>query len=57
LFAPGDFGLISTGVKHAWRNAGDKPAQWLEMQAPQPRPLDYGRDIFFVGGEVPSRQD
>lgn len=52
LFAPGDFGLISTGVKHAWRNTGDKPARWLEMQAPQPRPVDYGRDTFFVGGDV-----
>jgi mannose-6-phosphate isomerase-like protein (cupin superfamily) len=52
LFSPGDFGLISTGVKHAWRNASDKPARWLEMQAPQPRPIEYGRDTFFVGGEV-----
>jgi len=52
LFSPGDFGLISTGVKHAWRNAGDQPARWLEMQAPQPRPMEYGRDTFFVGGDV-----
>jgi quercetin dioxygenase-like cupin family protein len=52
LFSPGDYGLISTGVKHAWRNASDKPARWLEMQAPQPRPVDYGRDTFFLGGEV-----
>src|SRR5579885_71257 len=41
---PGDFGLISTGVPHAWRNSGTAPARWLEMQAPQPRPEDYGRD-------------
>lgn len=52
LFVPGDYGLISTGVKHAWRNAGEQPARWLEMQAPQPRPIDYGRDTFFVGGDV-----
>src|SRR5258708_11140729 len=52
LLSPGDFGLISTGVKHAWRNTGDKPARWLEMQAPQPRPVEYGRDTFFVGGDV-----
>lgn len=52
LFSPGDFGLIPTGAKHAWRNAGDQPARWLEMQSPQPRPPDYGRDTFFVGGDV-----
>jgi mannose-6-phosphate isomerase-like protein (cupin superfamily) len=51
---PGHFGLISTGVPHSWRNAGDGPARWLEMQAPQPRPLEYGQDTFFVAGEVPS---
>jgi mannose-6-phosphate isomerase-like protein (cupin superfamily) len=60
---PGDFGLISTGVRHAWRNAGHQSVRWLEMQAPQPRSIDYGRDTFFVGGEVagqaaaPDRQD
>ncbi len=52
---PGHFGLISTGVPHAWRNAGNEPVRWLEMQAPQPRPMDYGRDTFFVGGDVPPR--
>ncbi len=51
---PGNFGLIGTGVRHGWRNASTQPARWLEMQAPQPRPADYGRDTFFVGGEVPS---
>jgi len=50
----GYFGLISTGVKHAFRNASDRPVHWLEMQAPQPRPIEYGRDTFFVGGEVSS---
>lgn len=50
---PGHFGLIGTGVKHGWRCDGDQPARWLEMQSPQPRPLDYGRDTFFVGGSVP----
>ncbi|MCW5879031.1 MAG: cupin domain-containing protein [Anaerolineales bacterium] len=51
---PGDYGLIPTGRVHAWRNAGDAPARWLEMQAPQPRPLDYGRDTFFVPAEFPA---
>jgi len=54
---PGDFGLISTGLRHAWRNASDRPVRWLEMQAPQPRPSDAqaGRDTFFVGGDVPAQ--
>jgi len=60
---PGHFGLIATGVRHAWRNAGERPARWLEMQAPQPRPIDAisptgnraGRDTFFVGGDVPAQ--
>lgn len=45
---PGDFGLISTGVRHAWRNESGQTARWLEMQAPQPRPADYGQDTFFL---------
>ena len=49
---PGNFGLISTGVTHAFRNTSGGQACWLEMQAPQPRPADYGRDTFFIGGEV-----
>ena len=49
---PGHFGLIGTGVRHAWRNATDQPVRWLEMQAPQPRPAEYARDTFFPGGDV-----
>jgi quercetin dioxygenase-like cupin family protein len=44
---PGDFGLIATGVKHSWKNTSGKTARWLEMQAPQPRPAEYGTDTFF----------
>ncbi len=47
-FRPGDFGLIPTGTPHSWRNAGSTPVRWLEMQAPQPRPADYGSDTFFA---------
>src|SRR5438309_1197714 len=50
----GHFGLISTGIQHGFRNPDGGPARWLEMQAPQPRPLDYGRDTFFAGGEAPA---
>jgi mannose-6-phosphate isomerase-like protein (cupin superfamily) len=41
--------LISTGVRHAWSNASLGTVRWLEMQAPQPRPTEYGMDTFFVG--------
>ena len=47
----GHYGLISTGVKHAFRNVSGEPLRWLEMQAPQPRTEDYGHDTFFIGGE------
>lgn len=45
----GNFGLISTGRRHAWKNTSGRPVRWLEMQSPQPRQLDYGTDTFFVG--------
>jgi len=56
LLSPGDFGLISTGVKHAFRNTSDQTARWLEMQAPQPRPIDAqaGHDTFFFGDDIPT---
>jgi quercetin dioxygenase-like cupin family protein len=47
--ATGNFGLIPTRTPHAIRNTGNASARWLEMQAPQPRLLEYGRDTFFVG--------
>jgi mannose-6-phosphate isomerase-like protein (cupin superfamily) len=46
---PGNFGLIPTGTAHSWKNPGAGTARWLEMQAPQPRPLEYGHDTFFTG--------
>ena len=55
--APGDFGLISTGAPHTWRNTSSNPAKWLEMQAPQPRPIDYGKDTFFVNADASAPQD
>lgn len=45
---PGNFGLIPTGLAHSWKNTGSGTARWLEMQAPQPRPIEYGRDTFFT---------
>jgi mannose-6-phosphate isomerase-like protein (cupin superfamily) len=49
---PGHFGLIRTGVRHAWSNPSRGIVRWLEMQAPQPRPLEYGLDTFFVDDDV-----
>jgi len=45
---PGNFGLIPTGIAHSFHNASGASARWLEMQAPQPRPAEYGRDTFFL---------
>jgi len=50
----GHYGLIGTGARHAFRNISGGPARWLEMQAPQPRPIDYGHDTFFLGSEAPA---
>lgn len=51
----GHYGLIGTGTKHAFHNvSGESSARWLEMQAPQPRSIDYGHDTFFMGGEAPA---
>lgn len=52
----GHYGLIGTGIKHAFRNVGDVSVRWLEAQSPQPRDPDYGRDTFFVGGEIPAQE-
>ncbi len=53
LLTKGDFGVIGTGLAHGWRNVSERPVRWLEAQAPQPRPIEYGRDTFFVAGEIP----
>ena len=52
---PGHFGLIGTGVRHSWQNASNGPVRWLEMQAPQPRPAEYGKDTFFVSDDTAAR--
>lgn len=49
---PGNFGLIPTGLPHSWRNTGEQPARWLEMQAPQPRLPGYGQDTFFISTDA-----
>jgi mannose-6-phosphate isomerase-like protein (cupin superfamily) len=52
VLGAGHFGLISTGVRHGWTNTSPRTVRWLEMQAPQPRPLEYGLDTFFVDRDV-----
>jgi quercetin dioxygenase-like cupin family protein len=34
---PGDYALLPVGVAHAWRNDGEEPVRWAEMQGPVPR--------------------
>jgi mannose-6-phosphate isomerase-like protein (cupin superfamily) len=51
---PGHFGLIPTGGRHSWQNTSGAPVRWLEMHAPQPRTLDYGRDTFFADSGDPA---
>jgi quercetin dioxygenase-like cupin family protein len=45
--APGDYGLLHTGVPHEWRNEGGEPARWAQMRAPQPRAA-YAYDVYGV---------
>lgn len=44
---PGDYGLLSLGVAHEWRNDGPDPARWAQMRAPQPRAA-YAQDVYDV---------
>jgi quercetin dioxygenase-like cupin family protein len=48
LLEPGDYGALKVGTPHAWRNASNESARWLQMAAPQPKPPDRERDTFFL---------
>jgi quercetin dioxygenase-like cupin family protein len=43
---PGDYAAIKVGTPHAWRAAGGA-VRWLQMCAPQPKPVGAERDTFF----------
>jgi quercetin dioxygenase-like cupin family protein len=43
---PGDYALLPVGVAHAWRNEGDDPVRWAEMQGPVPRDRFDGDTIL-----------
>jgi len=54
LLEEGDYGLLPTGVPHAWRGAGDTVARWADLLAPVPR-ARYGYDTQAVP-ELPQRE-
>ena len=55
LLGPGDFGALKIGTPHGWRNAGAEPMRWLQMAAPQPKPVGRERDTFFLrDGSIPT---
>jgi mannose-6-phosphate isomerase-like protein (cupin superfamily) len=43
----GGYGVVPIAMPHRWRNNGDLPVRWAEMQAPQPRAA-YQDDTFVV---------
>jgi quercetin dioxygenase-like cupin family protein len=47
ILREGDHGVVPVGSPHAFRNAGDEPARWAEMTAPQGR-SGQADDTFFV---------
>ncbi|HJZ77697.1 MAG TPA: cupin domain-containing protein [Vicinamibacterales bacterium] len=52
---PGDYGALKVGTPHGWRTSGGAPVRWLQMAAPQPKPVGSGRDTFFPkNGSVPT---
>ncbi|MBI4520784.1 MAG: cupin domain-containing protein [Gemmatimonadetes bacterium] len=55
LLGPGDLGALKVGTRHAWRNTGSTPVRWLQMAAPQPKPLGQERDTFFQKGGLSPR--
>jgi mannose-6-phosphate isomerase-like protein (cupin superfamily) len=45
----GGYGVIPISMPHRWRNDGERPARWADMQAPAPRSA-YQDDTFAVRG-------
>ncbi|MFB6846337.1 cupin domain-containing protein [Streptomyces sp. NPDC056373] len=54
LLEKGDYGLLPTGVPHAWRGAGGSGGRWADMLAPVPR-ARYGHDTQAVP-DLPARE-
>jgi quercetin dioxygenase-like cupin family protein len=53
LLGPDDYGLVPVGLPHAWRNNGDRRAQWADMQAPQPRLRHHGDTLKVYLADEP----
>jgi quercetin dioxygenase-like cupin family protein len=47
LLGAGDYGCVKVGTQHALRAVGSTPVRWLQMAAPQPKPVGAERDTFF----------
>lgn len=47
LLEAGDFGVVKVGSVHGVRAVGGAPVRWLQMAAPQPKPVGAERDTFF----------
>jgi quercetin dioxygenase-like cupin family protein len=47
LVGAGDYAAVKVGTPHAWRAMGSSPVRWLQMAAPQPKPIGAERDTFF----------
>jgi mannose-6-phosphate isomerase-like protein (cupin superfamily) len=45
----GGYGVIPIAMPHRWRNDGELPVRWADMQAPAPRSA-YQDDTFVVPG-------
>jgi mannose-6-phosphate isomerase-like protein (cupin superfamily) len=45
----GEYGVVPIAMSHRWRNDGEGPVRWAEMQAPAPRSA-YQDDTFLVAG-------
>jgi len=54
LLTEGDYGVVSVGASHAWRNPGGSMATWAQMTAPQPRAA--ARHTYIVEQRAPAEQ-
>ena len=56
---PGDVGFSPIAAPHGWVNPTDRPVRWLEVRAPQPKPIgsatgSYARPDLVLASEGPS---
>lgn len=51
----GDYAAVKVGTPVAWRTVGTSAVRWLQMAAPQPKPVGAERDTFFPPGTAPAQ--